>query len=171
MAVKIKTDDWALVGKHAFEAAGLGVAPFRFVRVDRMHTSCQFCGTGIMYRFFVRGADGREFFVGSDCINRTGDHGLIQSYKMHPDYRKLLRDKAKAKDDAIIMEWNALLADPKAAAALTAKRVPDPRYWLQRDPDGCRPWLEQAKWAWGGCGAAGRARYLKAAKQIVKEFA
>lgn len=62
---------------HMFEKAGLGQAPYTFDGVETTHGStCQFCGTAIIYRFWLTSADGRKFFVGSDCILKSGDAGL-----------------------------------------------------------------------------------------------
>jgi hypothetical protein len=75
---------------HLFERAGLGLAPFRFVRrysasyqaCPGAHVqpgaACDYCGTGIYNVFVVQSSDGREFKVGSDCVLKTGDYGLVQ---------------------------------------------------------------------------------------------
>jgi hypothetical protein len=63
---------------HIFQAAGLGQAPFRLTTVTAEGGACQFCGTGIIFRFYLRGVDGRTFHVGSDCVMKTGDAGLIR---------------------------------------------------------------------------------------------
>ena len=67
---------------HPFEKAGLGAAPFTFTGVTKQTyqahhsapvqpgTSCDYCSTGIMFVCGVRGADGREFKVGCDCIQK-----------------------------------------------------------------------------------------------------
>jgi hypothetical protein len=79
---------------HVFEKAGLGKAPYQFLGVTTCigpidlgngHTvggfgqpmgSCQYCSTGIAYLFWLKSADGRKFYVGSDCIFKSGDAGL-----------------------------------------------------------------------------------------------
>lgn len=73
---------------HAFERAGLGLAPYTFVGLEKRTyqacygaptqpgASCMFCATGIVYLFWLRSADGKKFFVGSDCIQKSGDAGL-----------------------------------------------------------------------------------------------
>ena len=65
---------------HPFEQAGFGKAPYRFDGVTRNWFvscpgdpgkpggTCDYCGTGIAYEFWVRSADGRRFKVGCDCI-------------------------------------------------------------------------------------------------------
>lgn len=73
-------DSWNVPRVHIFEAAGLGVAPFKHVgEVDmgRACRSCQYCGTTIRYCEYIRDANGREFFVGNECVHKTGDQGLV----------------------------------------------------------------------------------------------
>lgn len=65
---------------HPFEEAGFGVAPYRFDGVTRNWFcagpgdpgkpggSCDYCGTGIAFEYWVRSSDGRRFKVGCDCI-------------------------------------------------------------------------------------------------------
>lgn len=61
---------------HIFEQAGLGRAPYRYLGIEKQHTGCQFCATAIMFKFWLLSADGKKFFVGSDCILKSGDAGL-----------------------------------------------------------------------------------------------
>lgn len=168
-----KSDDAALVGMHVFERAGLGKAPFRCVGMDeqvfrafpgapeKAGGCCKYCGNGIRYVYQIKGADGSIFGVGSDCVERTGDAGLIRGYKTRPEARAMNRAKAKSRDERVQAEWAAMMADPDAIRALTAHTVPN---W---NNSGTRPWIEFATNAWRLCGAAGRAKYLRAAKQII----
>jgi hypothetical protein len=104
----VKTDDAGLVGVHAFEAAGLGKAPFRFVGVSESSCTypdgttqatgtCDYCSNGIRYCCHIRSADGKEFVVGSDCVRKTGDTGLIKAYKCSPEARAYQRKLAAAR--------------------------------------------------------------------------
>lgn len=173
MQLAPKTDNAAEVGVHCFERAGLGKAPFKIVgsyeckwracpgAPIQCGGSCDYCGQGIMYAVAIRSADGKRFKVGCDCVARTGDAGLIKAYKANPDVRKIERDKRAALDARKSAEWDALTADPDVRAKLSAHTVPN---W---NGVGVRPWLEVAEFAWPRCGAAGRARYLKAAKTIL----
>jgi hypothetical protein len=81
---------------HAFEVAGLGKAPYQFLGVSvkvgplplpdggmvgapgQPMGSCKFCGTGIKYCFNLLSADGKEFYVGCECIKKSGDRGLLR---------------------------------------------------------------------------------------------
>ena len=82
---------------HAFEKAGLGIAPFEYVGFYTSrgpHRSvangieiqvgapgqpmgtCAFCGAGIANCFKIKSADGKGFIVGSECVRKTGDYGM-----------------------------------------------------------------------------------------------
>lgn len=75
---------------HVFAEAGLGAAPYVFTgMIEKTYcpapgapevagSSCDYCGKGIRYEFWLASADGREFKVGSNCINQSGDRGLIR---------------------------------------------------------------------------------------------
>lgn len=168
-----KTDNPAEVGLHVFERAGLGRAPFKVVGSQELKWqaypgapmqpggSCDYCGTGIMYAVAIRSSDGRNFKVGCDCVRKTGDAGLLKQYRNLPAVRAANRAKAAGLDARKAAEWAALVADPENRAKLAAHTVPT---W---DGTGTRPWITMAETAWGRCGAAGRARYLKAAKKIL----
>jgi hypothetical protein len=96
--------DWV----HPFEVAGLGKAPFRFVGSERRvyqacpgapiqpGTSCDYCGTGIMYVAWVQGKDGKKFKVGLDCAMRTEDTKLIaEARKAHRAFERTRNQMAK----------------------------------------------------------------------------
>src|ERR1019366_8550255 len=79
---------------HLFETAGLGKAPYKYLGCEVLRGpltlpdgtqvgsfgqpmgSCCYCSTGIAYLFWLESTDGRKFFVGSDCIYKSGDAGL-----------------------------------------------------------------------------------------------
>lgn len=167
-----KTDNPAHVGVHVFERAGLGKAPFRCVGVVQKSYqaspdspvqpggSCDYCGTGIYFHCMIRSADGRTFKVGSDCVFKTGDAGLLKSYKTRPEVRALAKAKRDAKDDRVIAEWRALIEAPATVATLSAIMVPG-RPWIPGDQVSA---LDSFKRLWGMCGASGRARTLKQLK-------
>jgi hypothetical protein len=166
-----RTDNPAEVGVHVFQRAGLGNAPFRCIGFDecvithpdgttQAGGSCDYCGTGIRYTCVIRSHDGRTFKVGTDCVAKTYDAGLIRSYKNNPAVRAAKRAKAQAKDDAVIAEWNALFNDPAVVAKLTAVMVPG-RPWVPGEQVSLR---DEFKRVWGMCGAQGRRSNLKALK-------
>lgn len=170
-----KSDDISEVGTHVFERSGLGKAPFKFIG---MHTctyqachgapiqagsSCDHCGTGIMYVCTIRDSLGKTFKVGSSCVLKTGDAGMIRAYKNSPDVRKTNRMKAQAKDERVKTEWAALWNDSEKVAKLNAHRIP---HW---NGSGTRPWPEYAHNSYAYSGASGRAKLLTMAKKILKD--
>jgi hypothetical protein len=133
---------------HPFEAAGLGLAPFRFEGVEIRECSgqpnaqgisigapgqpagtCADCSAGIKYCCRVRSADGKRFVVGTDCIERleANDRPLVAAVNVEMNARKreaaAARRAAKAaKDDARIEAAKAAL--PAVREALAAKVHP-----------------------------------------------
>ncbi len=90
---------------HPFEAANLGVGPFRCIGMVTKRLAsgqpagtCQYCGNGILYCYRIRSADGREFVVGSDCVLRTGSAHAGDALLV--EVRKLMLAERRAKNDA-----------------------------------------------------------------------
>jgi vacuolar-type H+-ATPase subunit E/Vma4 len=102
---------------HPFEKAGLGKAPFHCTGVTDAWSACQFCGTPIRYRFYIAGADGSTFYVGSDCVAKTGGHQLISGfYHVRSEFLKEQREaKRKAREEARKAQWAAQRAAKRAA--------------------------------------------------------
>jgi hypothetical protein len=72
---------------HAFEAAGLGKAPYVFEGAGDAgrfnQVPCQFCYTPIRYMYWLTSADGKRFYVGSECINNAEDAGIISGINFY----------------------------------------------------------------------------------------
>ncbi len=158
---------------HVFERSGLGTAPFRCVGMiekaikypdgtSQAGGCCDYCGNGIRYVFQVRSRDGRTFGVGCDCVARTGDAGLIRSYKQLPAVREANRAKAKARDERVIAEWKSLIEAPATIEKLSTMFVSGP--WSNHQPITL---LSSITRLWGMCGAAGRKRTLKSLKSYL----
>lgn len=96
---------------HKFERAGLGRAPFRVsgFKVCKYQAcygapvqpgaACSFCGTGIMYVFEITSADKQKFHVGSDCVAKTGDAGLIKQVRRARTEHRLSEREALRRAD------------------------------------------------------------------------
>jgi predicted GNAT family acetyltransferase len=105
--VKTPSADWV----HPFERADLGNAPFHLVGVTTKKFqaapdapvqpggSCDYCGQAIMYVARVRDSQGKEFNVGLDCAERTGDTKLSEAARRAEN--KLRREMDKARADAL----------------------------------------------------------------------
>jgi hypothetical protein len=176
----MKTDNQEQVGMHVFTRSNLGVAPFRCVGVfsdtgphlypqadgttieigspGQAMGVCAHCGTGIADCYKIRSADGKEFVVGSSCVEKTGDAGLIKSYKNSPAVRAF----AKAKRDLLAAKKSNELAalieanKDKLATIMYTK-------WDKTEESQ----LDYLTRVIPMCGAAGRARYLKHVKNLL----
>lgn len=160
------------VGTHVFELAGLGKAPFRLIGVEYKHYqacagapvqpggNCAYCGTGIIECLVIKSADDRTFIVGSDCVRKTGDAGIIKAFRTSPEYRAKQRDARRRADDRVKEKWTRLMTNQQAREKLAAYIITD---W-RGNPES---WLQMAERIWPKCGASGRKYYLKAAEKIV----
>ncbi len=169
-----KTDNQAIIGKHVFEAAGCGVAPFRVVGcreefitypdgTTQASGCCSYCGTGIRNVFIIRDANGREFKVGSDCVEKTGDAGLIKGYKTSPEYRAIQQAKRRAKGERDRAAYQALLAEHEVAL----RGVPFQPLWNGTPQTA----FDSYTWVMSRCGNAGIARNLNALRRLIARLA
>lgn len=80
--------------KHVFEISGLGKAPFYLSAPDESNSCffCEHCGTILKNRYFIKSSDGKVSVVGIDCLNKTGDQGLIDNVKRE---KKIQREAQK----------------------------------------------------------------------------
>lgn len=173
-----KTDDPTLVGLHVFTRSGNGLPPFRCVGVMqkigpiRMPDGteigspgqpmgcCDHCGTGIADCYMIVSGDGKRFLVGSSCVERAGDAGLLRAYKNNPQVRALHAAKRKGLDDRKTAELDTLIQTNAAKlAGLPVKRY-DGSMESQFD------YLTRVI---PMCGASGRARYLKFVKTLINQ--
>jgi hypothetical protein len=106
-----------MMSLHPFEKAGLGKAPFHCSHVVDSWSACQFCGTAIRYQYHIAGADGSHFFVGSDCVAKTGGAIHIDQFKnVKSAFLKAKRDAVKkARHEALKAKWAAEAAVKRAA--------------------------------------------------------
>lgn len=168
-----KTDDPAQVGKHRFELAGLGKAPFRFAGMSEnllRHAdghcqpggSCDYCGNGIRFECWVLSADGRRFKVGSDCIRKVDDSGLMAAYKSSPQFREHQRKLRLAKAQRELAELDAMIAAHRDALAA----LPHPHGFLDRKTGAPLTRLDSVLWLRQNAGATGRAGLLRSLKTL-----
>lgn len=93
---------------HTFTQSGMGAAPFKLVADNHPGAlangffACEHCGTMLKNRFFVQSADGRVSVVGIDCLNKTGDDGLIAGAK-----RLISKARAEAREQRSEIEREA----------------------------------------------------------------
>lgn len=102
---------------HRFEAAHLGVAPFRYVGMNdnsrqnpdgsmQALGTCDYCGTGIRYEFNVEDSTGKTFKVGCECIRHAfNDEALV--IVVESEKRKLARQKREVVREQKRLQWLA----------------------------------------------------------------
>ena len=113
---------------HRFEEAGLGIAPFTFeYAMMGEWANCEYCNHDIKERCYIKDVNGKVFFVGNECVNHTGDEGLMAEAKVHiRELRKKLRHERQAQQ---IEDGRMLLyAFPRLVDAIDA----DTTMWLKR---------------------------------------
>jgi hypothetical protein len=115
------------IGKHVFEVTKCGVAPFTFMYVWEMPStslmegiggceiynarmasapcsvgSCKHCGMPLIYHYIIKDVNGKLFAVGCECVNKTGDNGLIVAVeKAKKNFEKGKREIKKQSKRAI----------------------------------------------------------------------
>lgn len=103
---------------HKFEIAGLGKYPFRCTAIversapngdGTSHPSgtCDYCGNCIKYCCVIESADGKRFEVGSDCVRKSNDRGLVNMVKRAKQAARAAQQRA---------EWEAKRNTPEAIA-------------------------------------------------------
>jgi hypothetical protein len=131
---------------HRFERAQLGEAPFRFLCLEEKFIdngdgttqaagTCHFCGTGIRFCFWIESADGKKFYVGSDCVGHLNDAKLVAVVESAERRRKnaLARERAekkrRAQAEADAREVESRLPEyADALAALESRPHPNPYF-------------------------------------------
>lgn len=167
----MKTDCVENVGKHAFEVAGLGLAPFRFVGASENRItypdgttqaggSCDYCGTGIALECHILSADGQKHKVGCNCIAKVGDEGLLKAYKTSPQFRAIQRETRRVKAAADLAALKSLIQSQCEAL----KSAPHPGGFTDRKTGQPLTKLDWANWMLNHCGASGIGQVLRRLK-------
>src|SRR6266478_4760604 len=106
--------------RHVFEH--LGPAPYTYGGMTKRSSSCDHCGTAILFQYWLTATNGKVFKVGCDCIMKAGDSGLRTIVSR--EKRALDRAKREAKAIARHQRTTALLADPATQASLRSQPHP-----------------------------------------------
>lgn len=134
---------------HPFEKAGLGQAPFRCIGLWSMPSKsvleqnpeaynmamasgpkglakgcCDYCGTGILHHYIIQDKTGHKFVVGSECVFKTADSGLIYEIKI---IEKQARQAKNAEKRAAEAETRRVAREEKVNATKAE--------WIAATPD------------------------------------
>lgn len=156
---------------HAFEIAGLGKGPFKFNGVSQKifkatHDSpgkpggsCAFCGTGITDCCHVESSDGKQFIVGSTCINKVGDVGLRSATKKAMN--KIKTEQRQIREAKKIAVGQEIINGSEFQSYFAA--LPHP--WENRAAQG-ETRLDGIRQYWNMCGNSGKCKYIKTLKEL-----
>ena len=139
---------------HVFESFGLGTAPFTLDHVTGEGGNCEFCGTSIVWRFYIKGVDGKTFFVGSDCVMKTGDAGLMR--RVDAEVKRRQNEARKQRESAKLESLKTMLCDETVKAKLAA--IPHPTTYLAKKGG---TFLSYAEWMMKNAGNSGKLELLK----------
>ena len=121
---------------HTFEEAGLGKAPFKFIGVEektyQAHPTapiqpggiCAYCGTPLIECCLIQDTEGKIFIVGSTCVNKTGDRGLINFVKREVN-RKRKAVRLERESQRIVNAKNQWKVNQAVRSLLSRERHPN----------------------------------------------
>lgn len=156
---------------HKFEAAGLGVAPFKCVAVyskvykaspdapAQVGGACDYCSTGIVQHCEILSADGRRFVVGNECVRHTYDKNLISETQVKVNALK--REQRHEREAARIEAAKTLLTDVRIQAAL----IETPHPIAARAEKG-ETMLDSVEWFFANAGNKGKIEMSKMIEKI-----
>lgn len=157
---------------HKFEKAGLGLAPFKFSHYRELlfkaapgepvkaGGSCQYCHMSVRHAYYIRSADGKLFYVGSECVTKTGDKGMVDVVKREANRQK--RAAALVRETVRIKKAVARLDDTTVQDALNG--TPHPNGFTDRETGRELTALDWVNWMLANSGHSGKlriARYLE----------
>jgi hypothetical protein len=154
---------------HIFEKAGLGKAPYKFLRIENRSYqaapgapiqpggSCRYCSTGIHFFYYLRSADGKTFYVGSDCILKSGDAGLRRIVK--EEERRRRAEQNMLKRQVATEELDRYIS----THADTLKARPHPNEFFAGRG---KTLLDYATWMRDNSGLAGRRQVLRTLREL-----
>jgi len=168
----MKSDNLEVIGKHAFEIAGLGKAPFKFVGYEyktyrscadapeQVGGSCDFCGQGIKHFCWVEDSEGKRFKVGPECIKKSNDNGIVKKYKEDPNVRKLKREQRHAREKIKIEELKVIIEENKER--LSNIDHPNSSSYFED-----KTFLDYVEWMMSHAGNSGKIKMMKEIKKVL----
>ena len=167
--------------QHRFETAGLGKAPFRYAGfyesrgpirrtlpcgvVEEIGApgqpmgTCDFCGQAIAICCVINSADGKQFVVGSDCVEKTGDRGIV--VKVKSDVNKRRTEMRKAAEELRIEAFAAELSGEALRALLSS--LPHPQEWRAKQGETL---LDSVEWFMKNAGNAGKLKTIRMVEKL-----
>ena len=135
--------------EHLFELAGLGFAPFRFVRLlEQPGSVCAYCGQEIEFCHEITDVNGETFVVGGRCVNKTDDASMMSRARRARKKAETVRQMARVRDMADRLENDEDLRD-------SLRAIPHSRFWKNTTK------LDEAIWIMRHAALSGRMRLIR----------
>ena len=67
-----KWERMGAVAPYAYKGFSVSIYQASSEAPKQAGTTCDYCGTGILYEYVIKSADGKVFVVGCDCVQKTG---------------------------------------------------------------------------------------------------
>ena len=166
--------------QHPFEQSGCGVAPFKFVRLEyrvgpiklgdgtevgapgQPMGTCDHCGMGIAYCCIIRDTNGKEFVVGSVCVNKT-EQESVMARTVDRKVKLLQKQNQKQRDADRIEAAKATFANIRYRMVDT----PHPNEWRASKGDTLADYVE---WMFKNAGNAGKIKMARLIEKKAKEI-
>ena len=145
---------------HVFEAAGLGIAPFKFKEFSVGNTQCDFCATHINNIFWIQSSDNKTFKVGCDCVEKTNDQGLRRIVsRIYREHQTMIR---KAREKRIMENIeNEVLNNEETREIL--RNLPHPCGFKGKS------FLDYGIWMLQHAGVSGKTKLSRMVNKAIKE--
>lgn len=139
---------------HKWESMGVGRAPFSVAGTFELPSkslagsnptaynnalrrmpcpcgTCRVCGHALTINFIIKDADGKLFPVGSECVNKAGDHGLTTKARV----LRLKRDRERRQAKAIEKRESKLQAQRDANGGMTDYEIRELKHEEKRQAE------------------------------------
>lgn len=182
---------------HPFEKAGLGKPPYRITGVEykvgpirqldehgnptgleigapgQPMGCCQYCYQGIKECWWIRSADGKDFYVGCDCVAKANKEHQPESYGELISKQKLDSD-IRAMKTKLHKEANQKRVDAAMDLLMRTEKLwrhintlPHSKEWAAKQG---KTRLDEINWLWRNSGLAGKTRVARVIEQTAKEM-
>lgn len=160
------------IGKHPFDAAGLGKPPYKLVgyfqskfqsapgEPVKAGSSCDYCGLPIMNCYRIRSSDGQEFKVGSECARKVSKQvaseiEILLKKKLHNKYKENKSSEAEKIHELA----DRIRTDETLRNKL--KEIPHPNGFINRETKEPLTYLDFAEWMIQHSGQYGMSKIMK----------
>lgn len=161
------------VVRHVFDH--MGAPPYRYIGhercmftvpgtdINRPGALCDHCATSIADCYFFVSKDGKRFKVGSSCVNKSEDKGMINTVKRAA--AKVATARRHESEAEKIAALKLALVDEATRAKLAS--LPHPNNFTDRKTGAALTLLDYADFMWKASGNAGKMKLAKIVGKVL----